>query len=142
MALNSYKKTIWKPSDFSIYRMAFISWNCALDWILSFLFLILCFALGYFVTFSWVHTFAFSVYEVIRYVLGGPSSLSVFFFRFLLLTLLYQFSSYLSILYFDFLFISNFYSVSFYIIIFIFRLLYSKVPAGLVLKRIPQGLIQ
>ena len=107
-----------------------------------FFFLFFCFALGYFVTFSWVHTFAFSVYEVIRYVLGGPSSLSVFFFRFLLLTLLYQFSSYLSILYFDFLFISVFCSVSFRIIIFIFRLLYSKVPAGFVLKRIPQGLIQ
>lgn len=107
-----------------------------------FFFLFFCFALGYFVTFSWVHTFAFLVYGVIRYVLGGPSSLSVFFFRFLLLTLLYQFSSYLSILYFDFLFICAFYSVSFHMIIFIFRLLYLKVSAGLVLKRIPQGLIQ
>ena len=109
---------------------------------MPFFFLFFCFAFGYFVTFSWVHTFAFLVYGVIRYVLGGPSSLSVFFFRFLLLTLLYQFSSYLSILYFDFLFICVFYSVSFHMIIFIFRLLYLKVPAGLVLKRIPQGLIQ
>ena len=107
-----------------------------------FVLLFFCFTLGYFVTFSWVHTFAFLVYGVIRYVLGGPSSLSVFFFRFLLLTLLYQFSSYLSILYFDFLFICAFYSVSFHMIIFIFSLLYLKVPAGLVLKRIPQGLIQ
>ena len=73
--------------------------------------------------FSWVHTFTFFVYGVIRYVLGGPSSLSVFFFRFLLLTLLYQFSFYLSILYFDFLFIFRFYSVSYCIIVFIFRLL-------------------
>ena len=64
----------------------------------SFVLLFFCFALGYFVTFSWVHTFAFLVYGVIRYVLGGPSSLSVFFLPFLLLTLLYQFSHRLSTL--------------------------------------------
>ena len=89
----------------------------------SFVLLFFCFALGYFVTFSWVHTFAFLVYGVIRYVLGGPSSLSVFFFRFLLLTLLYQFSRRLSTLYFDFLSVFHFYSVSYCVIIFIFRLL-------------------
>lgn len=107
--------------------------------------------------FFFIFTLVFR-FGVLRYVFLGPylrflslwgnslcsrrSVLSFcFFFRFLLLTLLYQFSSYLSILYFDFLFISVFYSVSFRVIIFIFRLLYSKVPAGLVLKRIPQGLI-
>ena len=47
-----------------------------------FVLLFFCFTLGYFVTFSWVHTFAFLVYGVIRYVLGGPSSLSVFFLPF------------------------------------------------------------
>ena len=47
-----------------------------------FVLLFFCFTLGYFVTFSWVHTFAFLVYGVIRYVLGGPSSLSVFFLLF------------------------------------------------------------
>lgn len=88
-----------------------------------FFFLFFCFALGYFVTFSWVHTFAFLVYGVFRYVLGGPSSLSVFFFRFLLLALLYQFSHRLSILYFDLLSVFHFYSVSYCAIIFIFRLL-------------------
>ena len=88
-----------------------------------FVLLFFCFTLGYFVTFSWVHTFAFLVYGVIRYVLGGPSSLSVFFFRFLLLTLLYQFSHRLSTLYFDFLSVFHFYSVSYCVIIFIFRLL-------------------
>ena len=89
----------------------------------SFVLLFFCFTLGYFVTFSWVHTFAFLVYGVIRYVLGDPSSLSVFFFRFLLLTLLYQFSHRLSTLYFDFLSVFHFYSVSYCVIIFIFRLL-------------------
>lgn len=47
-----------------------------------FVLLFFCFTLGYFVTFSWVHTFAFLVYGVIRYVLGDPSSLSVFFLPF------------------------------------------------------------
>jgi len=46
-----------------------------------------------------------------------------FFFRFLLLTLLYQFSHRLSTLYFDFLSVFHFYSVSYCVIIFIFRLL-------------------
>lgn len=104
-----------------------------------FFFLFFCFTLGYFVTFSWVHTFAFLVYGVIRYVLGGPSSLSVFFFRFLLFTLLYQFSHRLSILYFDFLSVFHFYSVSYCAIIFIFRLLWQNIPAEPVSKRIRQG---
>lgn len=46
-----------------------------------------------------------------------------FFFRFLLLTLLYQFSHRLSTPYFDFLSVFHFYSVSYCVIIFIFRLL-------------------
>ena len=71
-----------------------------------FVLLFFCFTLGYFVMFS-----------VVR-----PLFL-FFFFRFLLLTLLYQFSHRLSTLYFDFLSVFHFYSVSYCVIIFIFRLL-------------------
>ena len=85
----------------------------------SFVLLFFCsFVLLFFCSFVLLFRFG-----VIRYVLGGPSSLSVFFFRFLLLTLLYQFSHRLSTLYFDFLSVFHFYSVSYCVIIFIFRLL-------------------
>ena len=79
-------------------------------------------------------------FGVLRYVFLGPylrflslwgnslcsrwSVLSFcFFFRFLLLTLLYQFFHRLSTPYFDFLSVFHFYSVSYCVIIFIFRLL-------------------
>lgn len=95
-------------------------------------------------------------FGVLRYVFLGPylrflslwgnslcsrwSVLSFcFFFRFLLSTLLYQFSSCLSTLYFDFLYVFYFCSVSFYLIVVIFRLLSQNIPAESVSKRIRQG---
>ena len=97
----------------------------------------LCIGLNPFFFCSFVLLFRFGV---LRYVFLGPylrflslwgnslcsrwSVLSFcFFFRFLLLTLLYQFSHRLSTLYFDFLSVFHFYSVSYCVIIFIFRLL-------------------
>ena len=104
-----------------------------------FFFLFFCFAFGYFVTFSWVHTFAFLVYGVIRYVLGGPSSLSVFFFRFLLLTLLYQFSHRLSILYFDFFICFPFLFCLLLRNYFYFQIIIAKYPCRTRFKTNPAG---
>lgn len=105
----------------------------------SFVLLFFCFTLGYFVTFSWVHTFAFLVYGVIRYVLGDPSSLSVFFFRFLLLTLLYQFSHRLSTLYFDFLSVFPFLFCLLLRNYFYFQIIIIKYPCRTRFKTNPAG---